>query len=533
MTSQPVTTSPRPTGYLPHRQVMEVLWGLLLALFVSSLSATVVGTALPTIVGELGGQDQLAWVATATILTMTVSIPLWGKLSDLYGRKRLFQLAIVVYVVASALAGMAQNMPELIAARALQGVGVGGMQALAQAIMADIVSPRERGRYSGYLGASFGVATVAGPLIGGFLVDGPGWRWCFYVGIPFAVAALIVIQRVLKVTTRRTDVTIDWAGAAALTFSASSLIVWLSLGGKEFAWSSGWTVAFLAVSVVALVVAVVVERRAIDPILPPRLFRERTFTLTSVAGFLVGVALFGVMIYLPQYFQIVKGESPTASGLLTLPMVATMLATSMVSGKRITATGRWKAYPVVGTVLMAAALALLSQIHAGTSLVVVSLDIALLGLGLGMTMQVLVLAVQNAAQPRDIGIATSSANFFRSMGGAVGIAVFGALLTSRLHDTLPGLLRAAGVPAKAMAGAGTLGTPDAVAGLPGPIRDAVREAFTLGLDRVFLVAVPAVALGTLVLFFVREVALRTHSAPEPAHPEPRTDALQTAAEAGV
>ncbi|MGN6300851.1 MAG: MDR family MFS transporter [Angustibacter sp.] len=527
------STAPSPTGYLPHRQVLEVLWGLLLALFVSSLSATVVGTALPTIVGELGGQDKLAWVATATILTMTVSIPLWGKLSDLYGRKRLFQLAIVVYVLASVFAGMAQNMPELIAARAVQGIGVGGMQALAQAIMADIVSPRERGRYSGYLGASFGLATVAGPLIGGFLVDGPGWRWCFYVGVPFAVAALIVIQRVLKLTTPRRDVTIDWAGAAALTLSASSLIVWLSLGGQEFAWRSVWTIAFLVVAVVALVVAVVVERRAVDPILPPRLFRDRTFNLTSIAGFLVGVALFGVMIYLPQYFQIVKGQSPTASGLLTLPMVATMLLTSMLSGKRITATGRWKVYPVVGTALMAVALGLLSRIHAGTSLVLVSLDIALLGLGLGLTMQVLVLAVQNAAQPRDIGIATSAANFFRSMGGAVGIAVFGALLTSRLHDALPGLLQKAGVPAKAMAGAGRLGTPDAVAALPGPVRHAVREAFTLGLDRIFLVGLPVAAVGTVVLLFVREVALRTHQATEPAAPEPTTDALHTATEASV
>ncbi|KQX69641.1 MDR family MFS transporter [Angustibacter sp. Root456] len=531
--STTVSTAPSPTGYLPHRQVLEVLWGLLLALFVSSLSATVVGTALPTIVGELGGQDKLAWVATATILTMTVSIPLWGKLSDLYGRKRLFQLSIVVYVVASVFAGMAQNMPELIAARAVQGVGVGGMQALAQAIMADIVSPRERGRYSGYLGASFGLATVAGPLIGGFLVDGPGWRWCFYVGVPFAVAALIVIQRVLKVTAPRRDVSIDWAGAAALTLSASSLIVWLSLGGQEFEWASGWTIAFLAVTVVALVVAVVAERRAADPILPPRLFRDRTFNLTSITGFFVGVALFGVMIYLPQYFQIVKGESPTASGLLTLPMVATMLLTSMVSGKRITATGRWKVYPVVGTALMAVALGLLSRIHADTSLVLVSLDIALLGLGLGLTMQVLVLAVQNAAQPRDIGIATSAANFFRSMGGAVGIAVFGALLTSRLHDALPGLLQKAGVPAKAMAGAGKLGTPDAVAALPAPVRHAVREAFTLGLDRIFLVGLPVAAAGTIVLLFVREVALRTHAPTEPPAPEPSTDALQTATEASV
>jgi MFS family permease len=420
-------------------------------------------------------------------------------------------------------------------ARALQGVGVGGMQALSQAIMADIVSPRERGRYSGYLGASFGLATVAGPLIGGFLVDGPGWRWCFYVGVPFAVAALVVIHRVLGPSVHKADVTIDWAGAALLTLSASSLIVWLSLGGKEFAWSSTWTVGFVAASVLALVGAVVVERRAADPILPPRLFRDSTFTLTSVAGFLVGIALFGVMIYLPQYFQIVKGASPTVSGLLTLPMVATMLVTSMVSGRRITATGRWKVYPVAGMVLIAASLALLSHIHAGTSLVVVSLDIALLGLGLGMTMQVLVLAVQNSAHRRDIGIATSAANFFRSMGGSVGIAVFGALLTSRLHDVLPGLLHAAGVPARAMSSAVHLGTPDAVAGLPGPIRDAVRDAFTQGLDRVFLLAAPAAALGAVVLLFVREVALRTHATPaqDPAHPEPHTDALHTAAEAGV
>ena len=517
-TATTAPTAPDAHGYLPHRQVLEVLWGLLLALFVASLSSTVVGTALPTIVGELGGQDQLAWVATATILTMTVSIPLWGKLSDLYGRKRLFQLAIVVFVVASAVAGLSQNMPELIAARAAQGIGVGGMTALSQAILADIVSPRERGRYSGYLGASFGLATVAGPLIGGFLVDGPGWRWCFYVGIPVAVAALVVIQKVLRLPVHRRDVKVDWAGATAITTSASSLIVWLSLGGQEFSWRSAWTVVLVGLSAVSLAFAVVVERRVDEPILPPRLFRSRTFTLVSIAGVLVGVALFGVMIFLPQYFQLVKGQSPTASGLLTLPMVATMLLTSLVSGKAITRYGRWKVYPVVGMTVMAVAMVLLSRIHAGTSLVVVGLDIALLGLGLGLTMQVLVLAVQNTAERRDIGVATSAANFFRSMGGAVGIAVFGALLTTRLTDALPALLARAGVSpaALAKAGGGHLGTPEAIAALPAPIRLAVREAFSLGLERVFLVAAPLALLGAIVLLAVREVPLRT------AHADPAT-----------
>jgi EmrB/QacA subfamily drug resistance transporter len=528
-------TDEAPGPQFSHKQIVEILWGLLLALFVSSLSATVVATALPTIVGDLGGQDKLAWVVSATLLTTTVSTPLWGKLSDLWGRKRLFKAAIVVFVVASALAGLSQNMGQLIGARALQGVGAGGLQALTQAIMGDIVSPRERGRYSGYLGASFGLATVAGPLLGGFLVDGPGWRWCFYVGIPVAAVALVVIERVLKLPVVRREAKVDWAGAALITGSASALLLLLSLGGQEFAWSSTWTWALGALSVVLAALAVAVERRVAEPILPPRLFRSRTFVLTGVASLFVGVAMFGGMTYLPQYLQVVKGASPTVSGLLTLPLVAALLVASIGSGKVITRTGRWKAFPLVGLLLVALGLFLFSRLHAGTALPVTCGYMAVLGLGLGMTMQVLILAVQNTTPMRDMGIATSAASFFRSMGGSVGVAMFGAILTSRLTAALPRLLAAHHVPASGGSALSHLGTPQAIGALPEPVRSVVREAFTIGLDRVFLVAAPLAVLGFLVVLMVKEVPLRTRAGHDLSREvvDAERETLQSAARAGV
>lgn len=503
-----------------HAEIMRVLWGLLLAMFVASISATVVGTALPTIVGELGGQNHLAWVASATLLTTTASTPLWGKLSDLYGRRRLFQIAIVVFVVTSLLAGLAQNMPQLIAARALQGIGAGGLLALTQAIMADIVSPRERGRYTGYLGASFGVATVAGPLIGGFLVDTPalGWRWCFYVGIPFAVAALVVVRRTLHVSEVLRKPQVDYLGAALMTSTVTTALLVLSLGGSEFAWRSPWTYGMSAATALLLVATIWWERRAPEPILPPRLFATRTFNLTSVAGFFVGFAMFGGMIYLPQYLQIVKGMSPTASGLMTLPMVAGMLTASMTSGRLISKHGSWKRYPVAGTVLIAAGLALLSQLGVGTPLPLVGVFMAVLGTGIGLTMQVLVLAVQNVSAAADMGVATSAATFFRSMGGAVGVAVFGAVLNNRIASSLPRLLAERGVTAPIGGNEELLGSPAAIGDLPRPVHAAVIQAFADGLDTVFLVAVPVAMAAFVAVLFVRETALRTGRPTAPARP---------------
>ncbi|MET9022748.1 MDR family MFS transporter [Actinopolymorpha sp. NPDC004070] len=502
------TTSTPPA--FTHKEILEIVWALVLCLFVSSLSGTVVGTALPTIVGDLGGQDQLAWVASATLLTTTVSTPLWGKLSDLYGRKPLMQVSIAVFVVTSALAGLSQSMGEMIAARAGQGIGAGGLMALSQAIMADIVSPRERGRYSGYLGASFGVATVAGPLIGGFLVDGPGWRWCFYVGIPIAVLASVVLQKTLHLPRERRNTRIDWLGATVITGSVTSLLLLASLGGKEFGWVSGWSLLLAAISVGGLVAAVLVERRAAEPILPPRLFRNPTFNLTGTAAFFTGFAMFGAMIYLPQYLQVVRGQSPTASGLLTFPLVVGMLSVSVLSGRAITKWGRWKVFPLVGLTLVGIGTGLLATLRVDTPMVAVCAYMLVFGAGLGFTMQVLILAVQNTSERRDLGIATSASTFFRSMGGAVGVAVFGAVLSSRLTSAIPELLAEHGVRARPSGGSSAphLGTPAEIARLSEPLRSVVREGFTLGLDRIYLLAVPLVVLAFLAVLAVREVPLR-------------------------
>lgn len=526
-----MTTSARHAGPVPtgpedvaprytHKQILEILAGLLLAMFTSMISTTVVGTALPTIVGELGGQDQLSWVASATILAMTVSTPLWGKLSDVFGRKRIFQIALVLFVVASAAAGLSQNMGQLIAARAVQGLGAGGLQALTQVILGDVVEPRERGRYSGYLGAVFGISTVAGPLLGGFLVDADalGWRACFYVSIPLAVVAFAVIQKVLHLPRVKRDTRIDWLGAFLVTGAAGSFMLWLSLGGQEFAWGSGWTVLLVTAAVVFGIAAVLVERRSAAPILPPRLFTNRTVVLTIVASLFVGVAMFGVMIYLPQYLQIAKGMSPTASGLMTVPMVVAMFTTSMTSGQLISRFGRWKVYPVVGTLLVAIGLLLLSRLHVDTSHLVFGLDIAVIGLGLGLTMQVLVLAAQNAVPRSDLATTTASVTFFRSLGGAVGIAAFGAVLTNRLAAEITSLLAERHIALPPGAGGSVhLGTPSAIHALPGPLQDVVLEAFTRALHAVFLLGVPAALIAFVAVVAMPELVLRTgRAAAEPA-----------------
>ena len=493
---------------LTHREILVVMSGLMLGMLVAALGQTVVATALPTIVGELGGQDQLAWVVSATLLTSTASTPLWGKLSDLYGRRPLFQAAIVVFLVGSVLCGLSQNMGQLIGFRAVQGLGIGGLMALSQAIIGDIVSPRERGRYQGYIGSVFGVSSVAGPLIGGFLVDGPGWRWCFYVGVPIGIAAYVVTNRVLTMPFTRRDHQIDYLGAALIVGGVSLLLLLLSLGGKEFEWGSTEIGAMAAGSAVLLALAVVQERRAVEPIIPPRLFRIPTFRITSVAGFIVGVALFGAIVYLPQYLQIVKGQSPTRSGLLTIPLMAGLMGMSIGSGRVITRSGRYKVFPVVGLIVVAVGLGLFSLLGVDTPLPVAGAYMLVLGAGLGMVMQVLVLAVQNAVEHRDLGTATSAATFFRSMGGALGVAVFGALLSDRLSRYIPERLAAAGVEGRA-GGRDLLGTPDAIAALPGPVRDAVLGGFADSLSDIYTIAIPVALLGFVVVLFLPELPLRT------------------------
>jgi EmrB/QacA subfamily drug resistance transporter len=492
-----------------HREVLEVLAALLLALLTAMISATVISTALPTIVGALGGQDQLAWVASASLLTMTVSTPLWGKLSDLFGRKLMFQSALTVFVSGSLMAGFTPDIGVLIAGRAIQGLGAGGMYALTQVILGDIVAPRERGRYAGYTGAVFGVATVAGPLLGGFLVDTErlGWRWCFFVVVPLAVIAFTVIQKVLRLPPVKRNARIDWFGAGTVTGAATTVMVLLSLGGKEFAWNSPWTYGLGALSGVLLALAVLAERRAAEPILPPRLFRNRTFVFGSLASVFAGMSLFGVMIYMPQFLQIVKGMTPTASGLMSLPMVCGTFVAAIASGKAVSATGRWKIFPAMGLLLVAVGLGLLSRLDAGSSGLVIGVDLAVVGVGLGLCMQILILAAQNAATAADLAATTSGVAFFRSLGGAVGVAAFGAILTSRLYDEMAGLLRAAHI--RTPGDEINLGSPESIQALPAPLPHIIQESLARALETVFLVGMPIALIGFLAVLALRETPLRS------------------------
>ncbi|NUP63701.1 MAG: MFS transporter [Nonomuraea sp.] len=506
-----------------HREILEVMSGLMLAMLTSMISTSVVGTALPTIVGELGGQDQYSWVASATMLTMTVSTPLWGKLSDLFGRKLLFQTALGLFVAASLVAGLSQNMGQLIGARAVQGLGVGGLSALAQVILGDIVSPRERGRYSGYMGAVFGISTVAGPLLGGFIVDTDwlGWRWCFYVVVPFAVVAFAVVQKVLRLPKTKRNTSIDIWGATTITASAASLMLLLTLGGNQFEWNSFWTYFLAAIALLMLALAVLAERTARNPILPPRLFRNRTFVLTSAASLFVGMAMFGAMIYLPQYLQIVKGLSPTNSGLMTLPMVVALFLAGVVSGKIVTKTGKWKIFPVAGLLIVAVGLFLLSRLHVDSGEWLIGLDVAVLGIGLGLSMQMLILAAQNGSELRDMASTTAGVSFFRSLGGAMGVAGFGAILTNRQASEMAELVAKANL--HLQAGGQKLGSPAAIQLLPEPLKGIILESFTRALETVFLVGVPIALLGFLATLFLKELPLRGSTMPTGPKPLGKDD----------
>ncbi|MFI0405419.1 MDR family MFS transporter [Actinomadura sp. 3N508] len=524
MAAQDPAASEQARPQYTHRQILEILSGLMLAMLTAMISNSVIATALPTIVGDLGGQDQLSWVASASLLTMTASTPLWGKLSDIAGRKLMFQTALIIFVVASVCAGMSQGIGQLIAARAGQGLGAGGLSALAQVILGDVVEPRQRGRYAGFMGAVFGVATVAGPLVGGFIVDADalGWRWCFYVCVPLAILAFFVIQRVLKLPRTRRDTSIDVFGAFTITGGAATLMLLLSMGGKQFAWNSAWTYVLLGATIALLVLAIVAERTARDPILPPRLFRNRTFVLTSLVSICVGMAMFGVMIYMPQYLQIAKGMSPTASGLMTLPLVIGMLITSTTSGQIITRTGRYKIFPVAGTFCVVVAMILLARLHTDSPKTLIGADLAVLGIGMGLTLQILILAAQNAASTADLASTTSGISFFRNLGGAMGVAAFGAILTNRVASEIASGFQAAGI---RQAPGGDLGSPDDIQMLPGPVRDIVRDAFTNSLETVFIAGIPVAIIGFLAVLALKEVPLRGSSG--------RAEAVKEASGAGL
>jgi EmrB/QacA subfamily drug resistance transporter len=507
-----------------RRRLLLTFAGLLLAMLLASLDQTIVTTALPTIVGDLGGIDQLSWVVTAYMLAATVTIPLWGRVSDLYGRKRLFQAAIVVFLAGSALSGAAQSLGELIAFRALQGLGAGGLMTLAMAIVADIISPRERGRYQGYIQMVFVLASVAGPLLGGLFADHLSWRWVFYVNLPIGAVALTVVSTTLEHTAPSRRPAIDYLGAALLAGALTALLLVTTWGGRQYAWTSA-EVLGLAAAIVALLVGFVArERRAAEPILPLRLFRDPVFDVVSAALFLTTCAFFAAIVFTPLYLQLVTGASATSSGLLLLPLLLAAAASTAVSGRLISRTGRYKRFPLAGLALMTAGLLLLSQMDETTSRATASLFLVVFGAGFGMVSQVLTIAVQNAVERSDIGIATASANLFRALGGAVGVALFGAIFAARLDTWLPRELPAAAGRVDAQ---GLQATPETLATLPDGVRDGIAAAVAHALHTVFLVASPIAALALLVVLALREVPLRgpggpPKQAPAPEKATPRT-----------
>ncbi|MFJ2208977.1 MFS transporter [Streptomyces microflavus] len=499
---------------MTHRQIMEALTGLLLGMFVAILSSTVVSNALPEIISDLGGgQSAYTWVVTASLLAMTATTPLWGKLSDLFSKKLLVQIALVIYVLGSVVAGLSTSSGMLIACRVVQGIGVGGLSALAQIVMAAMIAPRERGRYSGYLGAVFAVATVGGPLLGGVITDTSwmGWRWCFYVGVPFAIIALIVLQKTLKLpVVKREGVKVDWTGAFFISAAVSLLLVWVTFAGDKYDWLSWQTYVMVAGSVLLGLIFVFTESRAKEPIIPLRLFRNRTITLASIASLFVGIAMFAGTVFFSQYFQLARGKSPTMSGVMTIPMIAGLFLSSTISGQVITKTGRWKAWLVSGGFLVTAGLGLLGTIRYDTEYWHVAVYMFVMGLGIGMMMQNLVLATQNQVAPEDLGSASSVVTFFRSLGGAIGVSALGAVLGNRVTQYVKEGLADLGPEGAKLGhgGTGGGGIPD-LDKLPEPFRVVMEAAYGHGVGDVFLYAAPCALVAFVVTLFIKEVALKT------------------------
>jgi EmrB/QacA subfamily drug resistance transporter len=483
-----------------------VFGGLLLVMFLAALDQTIVATALPTIVGDLGGLNHISWVVTAYLLAQTVVTPLYGKLGDLYGRKIVLQAALIIFLLGSALCGLSKSLDELIAFRALQGLGGGGLMVSAQAAIGDVVPPRERGRYTGLFGAVFGLASVAGPLLGGFLTSDLSWRWIFYVNLPLGVAALFVLAATLPAASERVHHKIDYLGIVLLGGGLSAIVLGASLGGTSYAWGSATIVGLGIGGVVLLAAFLVCERHASEPVLPPRLLSNPVFAVTSAVGFVVGFALFGAVTYLPLFLQVVKGASPTSSGLQLVPLMGGLLVTSIASGQVITRTGRYKAFPIAGTAVMTLGLYLLSTMGPTSSVGTIFAFMFILGLGLGMVMQVLVLAVQNAVEYSDLGVATSGATLFRSIGGSLGTATLGAIFANRLSEELKRLLPAS-VAAKSSASSGEV-DPKQIARLPAPLHADYLHAFTNSLSSVFITAAGFAVVGFVLSWFIRELKLR-------------------------
>jgi EmrB/QacA subfamily drug resistance transporter len=486
---------------MSHREIMRALSGLLLGLFVAMLSSTIVTNALPKILADLhGGESAYTWIVASTLLAVTASTPLWGKLADLFSKKLLVQISLLSYVAGSMLAGLAQNPAQLIACRVLQGLAVGGISALAQVCMAAMISPRERGRYSGYFGMAFALATVGGPLIGGVIVDTSwlGWRWCFYVCVPLAAIAVVILQRTLHLPTeRREGVRIDYLGATLIAASVTLLLVWVTLAGTDYAWPSWQTAAMVGGSLVLGAAAIRTEARAAEPIVPLRMFRHRTVVLATVASVMVGVGMYGATMFLSQYFQLARDKSPIASGFATTPLVLGLAVASYGSGKLITHTGRWKSVLLAGSGFLAAGFALLGVLRADTPYWIAAVAMAVAGVGVGTVMQNLVLAVQNTVPAGELGIASSMATFFRTLGGAVGVSALGAVLAAKVSQSVG-----------THGGGGAI--PD-VSKLPTAVRPLVEAAFGRGIGTVFLWCVPFALAALVSIWLIREVPLKTES----------------------
>ncbi|WP_291050003.1 MDR family MFS transporter [Herbiconiux sp.] len=497
-----------------RREVLAPLSGLLLGMFVAMLASTVVSSSLPKIIGDLGGtQSGYTWVVTATLLATTVSTPIWGKLADLTNRKLLIQLSLVIFVVGSGLAGLAQSTEMLIFFRVLQGLGAGGLTALVQVVMADIIPPRERGRYMGLLGAVMAVATVGGPLLGGVITDSAGWRWNFYISVPFAVAAIILLQRTLHIPTHKRKVKIDYLGAALIAAGVSLLLVWVTLAGNQFEWGSATSLLMVGGAVVLLGLAVFTEFKVKEPIIPMTLFRNRTFWLAVIASISVGVAMFGTSVFLSQYMQLARGKTPTESGLLTIPMIGGVLISSMVTGQLISRFGKWKRYMVTGSVLLTVGLLLMGTIRYDTSFYLVFVYMFVMGAGVGMVMQNLVLIVQNAVDPRQIGTASASVAFFRSLGGTIGVSVMGAVLGSRITTLVTDGLVKMGVDPSQTGSLEGGGIPD-LSTLPAPIRTLVESAYGEAVADVFVIAVPLAIISIIAIAFLPNRPLGTKTSVE-------------------
>ena len=507
---------------MTHREVLTALSGLLLGMFVSMLASTVVGTSLPLIISDLeGDQSAFTWVVTATLLATTVSTPIWGKLADLFNRKLLLQIALVIFVAASAIAGFSQDPGTLITMRVFQGIGAGGLAALSQIVMADIISPRERGKYAGLFGAVMAIATIGGPLLGGVITDTLGWRWTFFVGLPIAIVAIVLLQRTLHLPKRpKTKVSIDYAGIVLISAGVSLLLLWVTFAGNDFEWISVTSLLMVGSAALLLVIAVIVELRVKEPVIPLSLFKNRTFTLSVIASISVGVAMFGTAVFLSQYMQLARGATPTESGLLTIPMMAGVLIASTVIGALVSRRGKWKGFMVAGGVFMIIGSILLSQLQYDTNYWYVGVAMFALGAGVGMLMQNLVLVVQNTTEVRNLGVATSAVTFFRSLGGTIGVAVMGSILGTVVAQNLKSnigqlepeqQLQAA----KALGG----GAIPQISQLPDFLRVVVESAYGTGVGSVFLAAVPLAIVTLIAVAFLPNISLGTQNAIQRAKAE--------------